>query len=75
MGLAVWDKPSFACLASRVPYGEELTAQKLMSIYLLEESLHKAGFRQARARHHGAVARIEVPPEDRERFFDTALMD
>jgi uncharacterized protein len=47
----------------------------LKSIYTLEKTLFEAGFGQIRVRHHGNVARIEVAPRDREKFFDTAFMD
>jgi len=75
IGLAAWDKPALACLASRIPYGEKVTAEKLTAIYSLEKALHEAGFSQVRVRHHGDVARIEVLPGEREKFFDTILMD
>jgi uncharacterized protein len=75
MGLGIWDKPAFACLASRIPYGDKITPDKLASIYALEKALHRNGFRQVRVRHHGEVARIEVLPEDRKKFIDIKLMD
>ena len=75
MGLPTWDKPAFACLATRIPHGEPITMEKLHSIYSLEKILHNLGFAQVRVRHHDTIARIEVLPEDREKFFDTALMD
>jgi len=75
MGLVVWDKPAFACLASRIPYGETITVANLASIYTLEKALHQRGFRQVRVRHHGDVARIEVLPEERVKFIDIRLMD
>jgi uncharacterized protein len=49
-----------ACLASRIPYGEPITADKLAAVAAVERALRKLGFRQCRARHHGAVARLEV---------------
>ena len=61
MGLATWDKPSAACLSSRIPYGEEITAEKLARIEAAEAYLHGLGFTQVRVRNHGAIARIEVP--------------
>jgi uncharacterized protein len=64
MGLPTWDKPSFACLASRIPYGEEITRDKLDAVDASEQLLFELGFRQARVRHHGKVARIEVTPDD-----------
>ena len=75
LGIAVWNKPSFACLASRIPYGETITVKKLESVYRLERLLKKSGFAQVRVRHHGDVARIEVLPEDRYKFFDEEFMD
>lgn len=74
-GLSVWNKPAYACLATRVPYGEEITPEKLKSIGGVEEELHQLGFLQVRVRHHGNVARIEVLPEERQRFFDLELMN
>lgn len=64
MGLATWDKPSFACLSSRIPYGELITAQKLSMIDQAEDFLVQLGFRQVRVRQHENMARIEVPPTD-----------
>ena len=63
-GLPNWDKPAAACLASRLPYGEHLTAEKLTQIGEAEEYLRGMGFRQVRLRHHGPIARIEVPADD-----------
>jgi len=60
MELPTWDKPAYACLASRVPYGERLTAEKLGRIERAEDVLHGLGFRQCRVRDHDAIARIEV---------------
>ncbi|MFH0937899.1 MAG: ATP-dependent sacrificial sulfur transferase LarE [Planctomycetota bacterium] len=62
MGLPTWDKPSAACLSSRIPFGERITAEKLRQVARGEKILHESGFRECRLRHHGAVARIEVPP-------------
>lgn len=64
MGLPTWDAPSSACLASRVPYGEPITLEKVSRIDRGEEFLHGLGLRQCRLRDHGAVARIELPQED-----------
>ena len=64
MGLVTWDKPSMACLASRVPYGEPVTLEKLEQIEKGEQILVAEGFRLCRLRHHGSFARIEVPLED-----------
>lgn len=60
MGLPTWNKPAMACLASRVPYGDKVTAEKLKMIEAAEDFLIENGFLQCRVRHHGSVARIEV---------------
>jgi pyridinium-3,5-biscarboxylic acid mononucleotide sulfurtransferase len=75
LGLPTWNKPSFACLSSRVPYGQDITREKLSMIDRAEEYLLSLGFRQMRVRHHGEIARIEVAPNERERFFSTEIMD
>lgn len=72
--LPTWDKPSAACLASRIPYGEPITAEALRQVEAGEALLHDLGIRQCRVRHHGAVARIEVSPEERQRFCSMELM-
>lgn len=63
-GLKTWDKPSFACLSSRIPYGEAITALKLSMIDQAEDFLIQLGFRQVRVRQHDNLARIEVPAAD-----------
>ena len=68
LGLATWDKGPSTCLATRVPYGEVITREKLAMIEAAEEFLGELGFRQARVRHHGAVARIEVAADEIERL-------
>jgi uncharacterized protein len=68
LGLPNWDKPSFACLSSRIPHGTEVTADALGRIGAAEAALKALGFRQVRVRHHGEVARIEVEPADLERL-------
>ncbi len=75
MGLPTWNKPSYACLATRIPYGQEITTKKLHMIDVAEQYLMDIGFRQVRVRYHGDIARIEVAVEERSRFFDTGLMD
>ncbi|MBQ6521295.1 MAG: hypothetical protein IJI15_00505, partial [Atopobiaceae bacterium] len=62
--LTVWGKPSAACLASRIPYGERITAEKLARIEAAEAYLHGLGFSQLRVRSHDDLARIEVPASD-----------
>jgi uncharacterized protein len=72
--LPVWDKPSLACLSSRIPYGTRITPKILTSVQSAEDHLRALGFRQIRVRHHGDTARIEVEREDFERMLsgDTA---
>jgi len=70
MGLPTWDKPAFACLASRFPYGQHITKEKLNRVDQAEQFLLDRGFRQLRVRCHEDVARIEVLAEDRARFLD-----
>lgn len=62
--LPTWSKPSFACLASRVPYGQLITIEKLSTVEQGEAFLRRHDFRVFRVRHHENVARIEVLPED-----------
>ncbi|MEI7772615.1 MAG: TIGR00268 family protein, partial [Chloroflexales bacterium] len=64
LGLPVWDKPAFACLGSRFPYGTEITPAKLAQVEAAEEALWQLGFRQCRVRYHDDLARIEVGAED-----------
>jgi uncharacterized protein len=63
-GIRTADKPSFACLSSRVPYGTSIDAPLLSQIERAEQVLRALGFRQFRVRHHGDVARIELAPEE-----------
>ena len=64
MGIAVWGKPSMACLASRIPYGDRITVEKLKMVEEAEGFLLDGGVAQCRVRHHGSVARIEVGQTD-----------
>jgi pyridinium-3,5-biscarboxylic acid mononucleotide sulfurtransferase len=64
LGLPNWNKPSFACLSSRIPHGTEVTVAALRQIEAAESALKAAGFTQVRVRHHGDVARIEVEPSE-----------
>ncbi|HZV48256.1 MAG TPA: ATP-dependent sacrificial sulfur transferase LarE [Candidatus Dormibacteraeota bacterium] len=70
LGLPNWDKPSFACLSSRVPYGTEVTPEILRRIEAAEAAVRALGIRQVRVRHHGEVARIEVEPADMGRLLE-----
>ncbi len=64
LGLGMWDKPSFACLSSRFPYGTQITRELLAQVDRAERSLREMGFRQVRVRHHGEVVRIELEASD-----------
>ncbi len=69
-GLPTWDKPSAPCLSSRIPYGSEVTLEKLTQIGRSELALRRLGFREFRVRHHGQVARLEVPAAEFARVID-----
>lgn len=75
LGLPTWDKPSFACLSSRFPYGKKITIPKLKMVEEAEQYLLDMGIKQVRVRHHGEIARIEVSPAERVKFFDLEVMD
>jgi pyridinium-3,5-biscarboxylic acid mononucleotide sulfurtransferase len=64
LGLPNWDKPALACLSSRVPYGLEVTPEKLARIGLAEQALRALGFRQLRVRHFADRARVEIAPDE-----------
>ena len=64
LGLPTWEKPSYACLASRFVYGEKITPEKLLMVEHAEELLRDLGFRQMRVRLHGTIARLEILPEE-----------
>ena len=72
-GIEVWDKPALACLASRIPYGEDITPEKLEAIYGLETALKNAGFTQVRVRHHGTVARLELLQSEMARVLEPSI--
>ncbi|MGE5677017.1 MAG: ATP-dependent sacrificial sulfur transferase LarE [Pseudomonadota bacterium] len=63
-GLSTWDKPSFACLSSRFPYGTRITPEKVEVIGEAEDFIRDLGFRELRVRHHDSIARIEVAKAD-----------
>ncbi len=67
LGLRTWDKPAAACLASRVPYGTEVSVGVLSQVDRAEAALRNLGFRQLRVRHYGDTARLEVPVDDFDR--------
>lgn len=72
-GLPTWDKQPFACLATRFPYGTEITAARLEQVGRCEELLYGLGLANYRVRYHDNVARIEVAPEEIDRFLDPEL--
>jgi uncharacterized protein len=72
-GLPTADLPASACLASRLPYGTEVTSERLRQVEEGEERLRALGFRQLRLRHHGEIARIEIDPSELPRALDPQL--
>lgn len=75
LGLPTWDKPAFACLSSRVPFGSGVTVEILARIEAAEDVLRSLGFRQFRVRHHDAIARIELGQNEFERALDAEIRD
>ena len=75
LGLATASKPSMACLASRIPYGDLITAEKLAMIEKAEEYLASLGLAQYRVRMHGCIARIEVMPSDFDRIMNNTVRE
>ncbi|MBI4560700.1 MAG: ATP-dependent sacrificial sulfur transferase LarE [Candidatus Rokubacteria bacterium] len=70
LGLPTWDKPSFACLSSRFPYGDAITREKLSQVAEAEAFVRSLGFRQFRVRHHGTLARLEIAREEMARLWE-----
>ncbi|HEY8760448.1 MAG TPA: ATP-dependent sacrificial sulfur transferase LarE [Candidatus Dormibacteraeota bacterium] len=70
LGLPNWNKPSFACLSSRIPHGTPVTVAALRQVERAEAVVKALGFAQVRVRHHGDVARVEVEPEEVQRLFE-----
>ncbi|MGR3219816.1 MAG: ATP-dependent sacrificial sulfur transferase LarE [Candidatus Anammoxibacter sp.] len=64
LGLSTWDKPAFACISSRIPYGQDITVDKLEMVIKAEGFLRDLGFSNLRVRHHDTIARIEVPSDE-----------
>ena len=75
IGIPVWDKPSQACLSSRIPYGTEVTVETLTRIAKAERFLSKLGLRQFRVRHHDNIARIEVEPSEFGQLIETGVRE
>ena len=74
LNLNTYNKPSFACLASRIPYGDKITKEKLKLVEEAENYLQDLGFRQYRVRLHNDIARIEVAKDEMNKFFDDEMM-
>ena len=72
LGLPIWDKPASACLASRFPYGVQITPEKLAQVEQAEDFLFELGIRQSRVRHHGEIARIEVETNEMYKILEQA---
>ncbi len=70
-GLSNWDLPAHACLASRIPYGDEITESRLSRVDRAEKFMESLDFRQVRVRDHGDLGRIEILPEDLSRAMET----
>ena len=75
LDLPTWDRPSFACLSSRFPYGDPISEKGLEMVDGAEQFLLDHGFRQVRVRVHGRMARIEIPKADMARFLEPTLRD
>ncbi|MBU1055583.1 MAG: ATP-dependent sacrificial sulfur transferase LarE [Proteobacteria bacterium] len=75
MNLETWNKPAMACLATRIPYGTSITAEILNKIEDAENALIDLGFSTCRVRHHGDLARIEVPPKDFKKILSKENME
>jgi uncharacterized protein len=76
LGIPTWDKPSFACLSSRFPYGHGITKENLMKVDASETFMRDLGFRFFRVRHHDdKTARLEVGPQEINRLFDSSLRE
>ncbi|UCE65617.1 MAG: ATP-dependent sacrificial sulfur transferase LarE [Candidatus Zixiibacteriota bacterium] len=75
LGLPNWEKPSMACLASRIPYGSEITKEKLFQVAEAERFLKSLGFTQVRVRHHEKMARLEFLKTELGRVVENGLID
>ena len=73
-GIDIWDKPAYTCLATRIPFGQLITAVTLAMVEKAEEDLRRAGFLQSRVRHHQEIARIEVSKKDIPRLIRSASL-
>jgi uncharacterized protein len=76
LNIATWDKPSFACLSSRFPYGQGITKENLTKVDLAETFMRDLGFRFFRVRHHDdRTARLEIGQQEFQRLFDASLRE
>jgi len=75
MLLETWNKPAMSCLATRIPYGVPITIESLKMVEEAENTLFDLGFTACRVRHHGNLARIELPKEDIERMINGKMRD
>jgi uncharacterized protein len=75
LGLPNWDKPALACLSSRIPYGSEVTVEKLNQVAEAERFLRSMGFTQVRVRHHAKIARIELLKEEMSKLSEPGLSE
>jgi uncharacterized protein len=75
LGLATWDKPPYACLLTRIPYGNELKEEDFIKIENAEKYMMEIGFRAVRVRCHGDLARIEVDKNDKSKLFNEKLLE
>lgn len=73
LNLPNWDKPSSPCLSSRIPYGTEITLSLLQQVEKAEDLLSVLGFNEFRVRHHGDIARIEIPAQDFNKLIEHRL--
>jgi pyridinium-3,5-biscarboxylic acid mononucleotide sulfurtransferase len=74
-GLPNWQKPAAPCLATRIPYGQRVTVEKLRQLELAERAVRALGFRETRVRHHGEVARVELLPDELARAATPAVRE
>lgn len=75
LGLPTWDKPQMACLASRLPYGTQVTVERLRQVGAAEKAVRSLGFVNFRVRYHGEVARLELAAEEHARMLDPATRE
>jgi uncharacterized protein len=75
MGLSTWNQPAQACLATRIPYGTEITAPALAMIEKAERVVYDLGFNLCRVRHHGSIARVEIDPLEFDRLITAPIRE